>query len=91
MPIIRVPRTHSKLNVCRSFQPYYLLLKIDLSRLERYPGHSSTATSTRMRTSVDQGDALSHEYLMSAIQRLSLSSGAYHIRFPSHRISKRRC
>jgi hypothetical protein len=35
------------------------------SRLERYPGHSSTATSTRMRASVDQGDALSHEYLRS--------------------------
>ena len=31
------------------------------SRLERYPGHSSTTTSTRMRASVDQGDPLSHD------------------------------
>ena len=62
-----------------------------VSRLERYPGHSSTTTSTRMRASVDRGNAASHEHLRSEIQRLSLSSDVYHIRFPSHRISERRC
>jgi len=47
-------------------------------RLERYPGHSSTTTSTRVRAPVDQGDP-SHECLRSEIQRLSLLGGAYHI------------
>ena len=44
---------------CMTFLPNVLPFTQNFfSRLERYPGHSSAITSTRMRTSVDQGGPL---------------------------------
>ena len=60
------------------------------SCFERYPGYSSTTTSTRMRAFVSYGDALFHGYMGSEIRVcwMAVTLTRRHCILHSHRISK---